>query len=255
MAQQQPRPPAPPDQSKAWAWRFIYTAFVLSLLFHAVATPLLTQFFKIQPEHQQEQISKVTVQKAIVKPPPTPKPTLPPTPPPTPPPSTPQPATPQPVKQKPQQVRVHVQHLQNNTSGVSGGQAVNASSKGAVAPPAAGPVQTAAPVTPAPAPPTAPPVAACAVPNRDPQPINKAPADYPDMARQQGASGEADVKVTLDPSGHVIAAVIAQSTHNPLLDSAAIAAAKQSSFSPQITNCKPVGGVYIFQVVFSPDND
>lgn len=255
MAQQQPKPPVPPEQQRrAWAWKFLYTAFAISLLFHAVAAPLLTQFFKMQPEHQQETISKVTVEKAVVKPPPTPKPTPPPTPPPpkqTPPPSTPQPVKPQPK----QQVKVQVQHLENNTQGASGGQAVNASSKGAEAPPAVGPAPS-APPAPAPTapPPTAPPTPACAVPNKDPQPTNRVPADYPEMAKEQGASGETDVAVTLDATGHVIATKIAKSAGNPLLDQAALQAAKSSSFSPQIENCRAVGGVYIFQVVFSPDN-
>lgn len=74
------------------------------------------------------------------------------------------------------------------------------------------------------------------------------------MAREQGAAGETDVKVTLDPSGHVIAAVVAKSAGNPLLDQSAIQAAKQSSFAPQVVDCKAIGGSYIFQVVFSPDN-
>ena len=57
--------------------------------------------------------------------------------------------------------------------------------------------------------------------------------------------------VTLDASGKVVTAVIERGTGSTLLDNAAVAAAQESSFSPEIDDCRPVGGTYLFRADFS----
>jgi protein TonB len=93
--------------------------------------------------------------------------------------------------------------------------------------------------------------ASCSQPHLDPRTENAVQPDYPDLAREQGASGTAEVRVTLDARGDVLSAVIEQGTGSTLLDNAAVAAAKASTFSPEIEDCLPVGGTYLFRADFS----
>jgi protein TonB len=57
------------------------------------------------------------------------------------------------------------------------------------------------------------------------------PAEYPEMARYSQVEGTVTVKVLVGPDGSVMAAEIMQSA-NPLLDRAALAAARKCKFKP-----------------------
>lgn len=76
------------------------------------------------------------------------------------------------------------------------------------------------------------------------------PADYPLIAAEQNVSGNALVKVDLEPTGTVRDATIAQSSGNEFLDEAALLAARQQTYSPQIVDCRPESGSYLLGVEF-----
>jgi TonB family protein len=79
--------------------------------------------------------------------------------------------------------------------------------------------------------------------------ISKPQPAYPAVAKAVHASGTVTVQVTIDESGNVVAAS-AVSGH-PLLQAAAVAAARQAKFSPTLLDGKPVKvtGVLIYNFV------
>jgi TonB family protein len=85
--------------------------------------------------------------------------------------------------------------------------------------------------------------------------VNQAQPEYPDAARDLGL-GEVQVavQVTIAPSGQLVGTKIAQSAGNMSLDNAAVAAARQSTYSPKIVNCQAVQGDYLFRVTFDPNS-
>lgn len=60
-----------------------------------------------------------------------------------------------------------------------------------------------------------------------------------------------DVRVDLDATGAIIGTAVMRSSGDTLLDHAAIKAARASSFQPEVRDCTPVGGSYLFVVNFS----
>jgi protein TonB len=72
----------------------------------------------------------------------------------------------------------------------------------------------------------------------------------PQLALLYNLTGTTYVQVDIDANGALTDASIAKSSGTPILDQAAIAAAKASSFRPAIHDCSPVAGSYIFQVNF-----
>ena len=100
---------------------------------------------------------------------------------------------------------------------------------------------------PNPASPTPPP---CARPHMDAMMTRPVQPNYPESARTQGATGTVQGKVSLDPSGGVISTSIYKSSGNAELDRAALAAAHESIYSPEIEDCRPVVGTYLFRANF-----
>ena len=78
--------------------------------------------------------------------------------------------------------------------------------------------------------------------------IHRLNPSIPDDA--QGQSGTAQVQVTLSPSGSVEAAAIYQSTGVFSLDREALSAARMTRYLPEVRDCAPVGGNYLFTVTF-----
>jgi TonB family protein len=76
------------------------------------------------------------------------------------------------------------------------------------------------------------------------------PVDYPDIAAEQNRSGTAVIQVDLADTGAIRVATIFESSGNQFLDRAAILAARQQTYSPQIVGCQPVGGSYLITVDF-----
>ncbi len=71
--------------------------------------------------------------------------------------------------------------------------------------------------------------------------------DMPESAVRAGAFGRVDVLVTLDERSQLIATRIVKSA-SPLLNESALAAARASTFSTRMHNCRYVPGSYIFVV-------
>jgi len=73
--------------------------------------------------------------------------------------------------------------------------------------------------------------------------------EYPEIARRAHASGSVTVEITIDETGNVISAH-AVSGH-PLLQAAAVTAARQASFAPTRLNGEPVkvAGLLVYNFV------
>ena len=248
--------PAPPPPAADRAKNFLLYGFAISIALHLIGGPFL-KFQNTQTTEEQPQ--KVTVVRVPTPPPtppptPTPHPTLPPTPPPkqTPPPQQ----TPQPQQPK---IKINTlkttsksngpteaanKYTNGNTQGIPQGQGTSAPS-------------SAPPATPAPA--TAPPTAtprptptpqSCARPNVAATTIHPVEPDTPPMAQQQGISGVVQVVVSLNADSKVTGTRV-QTSPSAILNSAALSAARQSSFQTEIRDCKPIAADYIFSVEFN----
>jgi TonB family protein len=73
----------------------------------------------------------------------------------------------------------------------------------------------------------------------------KVEAEYPESALQQGEGGKVTVKVTLSPTGAIIATTIYKSSGFLALDKSALKAARASRYIPEVENCQRVGGTYL----------
>jgi TonB family protein len=240
------KPPAVRERTQ----NFLLYGFALSILLHLLIGPLVQ--FKRTPEAAEPPPAKVTIQK-MPTPPPTPKPTPKPTPTPPPPKETPPPkSTPEPAK--PKQIKINTLKTNSHTGGPSeaGNTHTEGSTNGvpqgsATGAPTSGPVATPAPPTPTPVPTPTP--IACAVPNADARTINAVQAETPAIAQQQGITGEVTVQVSLDETSKLVAEKVVKSP-SALLNNAALAAARQSTFKTRIVDCKPVADSYFFVVDF-----
>ncbi|MGH7660200.1 MAG: TonB family protein [Vulcanimicrobiaceae bacterium] len=247
------RPTNTIDNVLAYSKRFLLYGFGISIALHLLFGPFIE--WKHSNQEKQE-VEKVSVTKKVTKiatprPTPTPTPTPRPTPTPTPPPKvTP---TPQRETPPPKQVRLKVnvpKQTSKSVSGQSSEQQYNVKTGSQQGVPqgvlASGPPATVAPTATVAA--TAKP--SCANPNQVATATQKVVPDMPEIARQMGATGTAQIKVTLDPNGGVTAVTIFKSTNNKALDQAALQAAQQSKYAPEVRNCQPVGGSYLYTVTF-----
>jgi protein TonB len=254
MANTSPKPAKPLPATRAErVTNFLGWAFAISIAIHLILGPIVGRY---NPSHaENKEVEKVSLSKKVKVVVPTPPPPTPTPPPPTPPPKS----TPPPVKQTNpppvQRLKVNVVHTtsksnngpsesqynvkQGSQSGIPQGNAPSG-------PPA--PVTNTAP--PAPAAPTPTPKPACAQPHVDATTTNPVTPDTPEMAKQQGATGTVQVKVSLSPTGSIVSATVYKSSGFPSLDQAALQAAKQSAYAPEIDNCMKVAGDYIFRADF-----
>jgi uncharacterized protein YggE len=99
--------------------------------------------------------------------------------------------------------------------------------------------------TPRPTPTPAP----CARPNVAATTVRGAPAIAPPMAEQQGIQGTVQVVISLDEYSRVVGARI-QTSPSAILNPAALAAARASTFQTEIRDCRPLAGDYIYSVEF-----
>jgi len=256
MSQQMTPQPAPRSDPGERVRNFLGWAFVISLVLHALTLP----FFHLQRANSDKaEVEKVSVTKKIKVIPPSPPPTPTPPPPPTPPPKQ----TPPPVKQTnpPPQPKLKI----NPPKTTSKSDAASTETKyvpppkgsqegvpkGTVASgPPAPPATHAATPAPTPAPPTPTPKPQCAQPHVEANAVDKAEPEYPEIARQQGAVGTTQVKVTLDAAGTVTDAAVYKSSGNQSLDQSAVKAAKASRYTPEIDACQKIAGSYLFTADF-----
>ncbi len=248
MSSEKPTAPAPapivtPERVRNW----LGIAFVISIVLHAFALPILSKYRSMEPQDQQ--VEKVSVSKKVKVVVPTPPPPTPTPPPPTPPPKqTPPPKT---STTPPKQPRLKLNVVKTtSTSKTASGPAENSyvAPKTGSAEGVPQGTETSGPVTPTAGPATAAP--ACAHPHVDAIATNKVEPDYPEIARQQGAVGTTTVKVTLSATGAVLEATVYHTSGNSQLDVSAVHAARSSSYKPEIDNCQPVGGDYLFVATF-----
>jgi TonB family protein len=226
--------------------------FGLSILLHLLIGPLVQ--FKRTPEAPEPPQQTVKIER-MPTPPPTPKPTPKPTP--TPPPTPPPKSTPPPKNTPPPQaIKINTAKTTAHTGGPS--EAANTHTTGSENGSPQGTGNSPSPATPSPA--TAPPTQAptpvptptppqCAQPNVPATTINAVPAETPQIAAQQGITGEVTVQVTLDENSKLVDAKVVR-TPSAILNNAALASARQSTFKTRIANCKPVADTYLFTVDF-----
>jgi len=77
------------------------------------------------------------------------------------------------------------------------------------------------------------------------------PAETPAFFSRTGVTGSAEVQISLSPTGELENAAIAKSSGNEQLDQAAIKAARQQKYSPEVNNCQAVSGIYLLGVDFN----
>ena len=90
---------------------------------------------------------------------------------------------------------------------------------------------------------------ACSQPYAEARTIDAVVPEAPEDAA--GLTGSAQVQVTLDDRGRVTDARIYLSTGFMALDRAAVDAARRSTYAPQVVDCEPLGGTYLFKVDFA----
>lgn len=250
-----PPPPASPTPGGR-VKSFLGWAFLISLLIHAIGLP----FFGLKARAQEKQdVEKVSVTKKIKVTPPTPPPPTPTPPPPTPPPKQ----TPPPIKQTnpPPQVKLKLNVVKTTSKSdassnenkyvppPAGNENGNPNGTQASGPPA--PANTPAPAT-APPEPSPTPKPQCANPNEDASIRGTAvEPDYPDIARQQGAVGTTQIKVTLDANGNATDVSVYKSSGNAALDNSALKAAKATEYNAETVNCVKTPGSYLFRADFT----
>lgn len=95
--------------------------------------------------------------------------------------------------------------------------------------------------------------ATCGTPNEDVRVLVPAQPKLSD-AQMKAVHGTetATVNVQVDAGGKVQSASIAHSSGSPVVDQAAVNAAKASSYAPATRNCKSVAGAYLFKVQVRP---
>jgi protein TonB len=74
---------------------------------------------------------------------------------------------------------------------------------------------------------------------------------YPAIAKAEGISGSTLVRVSLNATGAVEKATVAQSSGFAILDNEALASARTSAYDPETVSCRPVAGTYFVNVTFA----
>jgi TonB family protein len=74
-----------------------------------------------------------------------------------------------------------------------------------------------------------------------------------DVTGAKPGKATAIVRVIVAANGTVSGTTLTASTGNPNLDATALQAARQSTYSPKVVDCRAVAGDYIFKVTFDPN--
>lgn len=95
----------------------------------------------------------------------------------------------------------------------------------------------------------------CAKPNHEAQLVQAVfPKVFPIQlhdAIEDGAQPMVMVEVLLGPDGKVQQATINRSSGSAVLDSAAITAAKATTYTPKVVDCQPVAASYLLSLPFN----
>jgi TonB family protein len=93
----------------------------------------------------------------------------------------------------------------------------------------------------------------CSIPDKDVTIAQAATPAYPASAADLGIGPVVVyVQVTVNPDGSLAHAVIARSSNNSAIDSAALRAARQSLYSPRIVNCSAIETSQTLAVYLNP---
>jgi TonB family protein len=167
----------------------------------------------------------------------------------TPPPPTPRPTRPPKAPQKPASP-IHESHPNppktSATSGPGPTEAKASPGPADASPQPGPPAPSASPGTPEPTPTPKP---ACSLPNAPATTIDVVTPTVPESAGDVG-DVQAQVRVTLQPSGSVESVEVYRTAGNPVLDREALRAARQSTYRAEIRDCIAVRGQYLFTVDF-----
>ncbi len=92
--------------------------------------------------------------------------------------------------------------------------------------------------------------------NHEAQIITQVVPEYPPRSNRFGffPRNQAIVRVHLDATGKVLGVAMAFSSGVAVLDSAAMEAAKASTYEPKYAGCKPVPGDYLYRITFVQEN-
>ncbi|MDQ2871559.1 MAG: energy transducer TonB [Candidatus Eremiobacteraeota bacterium] len=102
-----------------------------------------------------------------------------------------------------------------------------------------------------PASPTASPKPSCTAPDVEAKTLVPVAPDEPQAASDQGLTGSVQIEVLLGTSGLVRDASVYRSSGSPLLDQAALRAARASTYAPEQRDCHAIPGAYLFTAEFS----
>jgi TonB family protein len=83
-----------------------------------------------------------------------------------------------------------------------------------------------------------------------PTPLHTVMPQYPEAAREEGIQGEVFIRVFVDTTGSVVEAEVFKSAH-PALDSAALAAAREWTFTPAVCLNRPVSQYVCLPIRFA----
>ncbi len=90
----------------------------------------------------------------------------------------------------------------------------------------------------------------CDMPFAQASPIKLARPSYPQSAVDEGAVGTVRIKVSLAANGAVTNTGVYSTSGNAALDAAALDAARRTTYNPEVFECKPLTGDYLFTADF-----
>jgi TonB family protein len=90
----------------------------------------------------------------------------------------------------------------------------------------------------------------CTAPHETARIVRAETADYPALARLEGLTGTATIRVDLSETGTVQGASVVKSAGSAILDRAAVQTAKSLAYAPETKSCEPISGSYAVQVEY-----
>ncbi len=94
-------------------------------------------------------------------------------------------------------------------------------------------------------------VTGCATPDSPARISDAYPVQWPEVPASQNVDAATSrIRLNLDSRGTLVAAAIADSSGNELLDEAALSAVRLSSYEPEVRKCTSLAAAYFVDVMF-----